>query len=32
MRDGIVGLNGAFSRDFAEAMREDIMTAFCDAI
>jgi hypothetical protein len=31
-RDGIVGLKGAFSRDWAEAMREDMMTAFWDAI
>ena len=31
-RDGIVGLKGAFSRDWADAMREDIMTAFWDAI
>ncbi len=31
-RDGIVGLKGAFSRDFAEAMREDMMTAFWKAI
>ena len=31
-RDGIVGLKGAFSRDFAEAMREDMMTAFWNAI
>jgi hypothetical protein len=30
--DGVVGLKGAFSRDFAEAMREDMMTAFWDAI
>jgi hypothetical protein len=32
VRDGIVGLKGAFSRDFAEAMREDMMTAFWAAI
>jgi len=31
-RDGIVGRKGAFSRDFAEAMREDMMTAFWKAI
>src|SRR3954468_7021267 len=31
-RDGIVGLKGAFSRAFAEAMREDMMTAFWEAI
>jgi hypothetical protein len=31
-RDGIVGCKGAFSRDFAEAMREDMMTAFWKAI
>ncbi|HEU4987596.1 MAG TPA: phytanoyl-CoA dioxygenase family protein [Rhizobiaceae bacterium] len=31
-RDGIVGKKGAFSREFAEAMREDMMTAFWDAI
>lgn len=31
-RDGIVGKPGAFSRDFAEAMREDMMTAFWKAI
>lgn len=31
-RDGIVGKKGAFSRDWAEAMREDMMTAFWDAI
>lgn len=31
-RDGIVGLKGAFSREFAEAMREDMMTAFWSAI
>jgi hypothetical protein len=30
--DGIVGRKGAFSRDFAEAMREDMMTAFWSAI
>ncbi len=30
--DGIVARRGAFSRDFAEAMREDMMTAFWDAI
>src|SRR5205807_640088 len=31
-RDGITGLPGAFPRDWAEAMREDMMTAFWDAI
>jgi hypothetical protein len=31
-RDGITGLKGAFSTDFADAMREDIMTAFWSAI
>ena len=31
-RDGIVGRKGAFSRDWAEAMREDITTAFWSAI
>ena len=31
-RDGLVGRKGAFSRDFAEAMREDMMTAFWQAI
>ena len=31
-RDGIVGKKGAFSRDWAEAMREDMMTAFWSAI
>ncbi len=31
-RDGIVGRKGAFPRDWAEAMREDIMTAFWSAI
>jgi Phytanoyl-CoA dioxygenase (PhyH) len=31
-RDGIVGRKGAFSRDWAEAMREDMMTAFWAAI
>lgn len=30
--DGIVGRKAAFSRDFAEAMREDMMTAFWQAI
>ena len=30
--DGIVGLKGAFARDWAEAMREDMMTAFWSAI
>src|SRR5450631_1061793 len=32
LRDGIVGLKGAFSRDWAEAMREDMTTAFWKAI
>jgi hypothetical protein len=32
LRDGIVGLKGALSRDFAERMREDMMTAFWEAI
>ena len=32
LRDGITGRKGAFSRDFAEAMREDMMTAFWKAI
>jgi len=32
IRDGIVGHKGAFSRAFAERMREDMMTAFWDAI
>lgn len=31
-RDGIVGKKGAFSREWAEAMREDMMTAFWEAI
>jgi hypothetical protein len=31
-RDGITGLPGAFSRDWAEAMRDDMMTAFWEAI
>jgi len=31
-RDGITGLGGAFSRGWAEQMREDMMTAFWDAI
>lgn len=31
-RDGIVGKKGAFSREFAESMREDMMTAFWAAI
>ena len=31
-RDGIVGRKAAFSRDFAEAMREDMKTAFWQAI
>ena len=32
MRDGIVGRPGAFDRDWVEAMREDMMTAFWAAI
>jgi hypothetical protein len=31
-RDGIVGRKGAFARDWADSMREDMMTAFWDAI
>ena len=31
-RDGITGLKGAFSREWAEQMREDMMTAFWEAI
>jgi ectoine hydroxylase-related dioxygenase (phytanoyl-CoA dioxygenase family) len=31
-RDGIVALKGAFPRDWVEAMREDMMTAFWAAI
>ncbi|HEV2560142.1 MAG TPA: phytanoyl-CoA dioxygenase family protein [Microvirga sp.] len=31
-RDGITGLKGAFSREWAEQMREDMMTAFWAAI
>ncbi len=31
-RDGITGLKAAFSRNWAEAMREDMMTAFWSAI
>src|ERR1043165_5866104 len=31
-KDGIVGLQQAFTRDWAEAMREDMMTAFWSAI
>ena len=31
-RDGIIGRKGAFSREFADAMREDMMTAFWKAI
>ncbi|MBA3449370.1 MAG: phytanoyl-CoA dioxygenase family protein [Pseudaminobacter sp.] len=31
-RDGIVALKSAFSRDFAESMREDMMSAFWNAI
>ncbi|MBB4184710.1 phytanoyl-CoA dioxygenase family protein [Sinorhizobium terangae] len=31
-RDGVTGLKGAFSREWAEAMREDMMTAFWSAI
>ncbi len=32
LRDGIVGLKGAFTRAFADEMREDMMTAFWAAI
>ena len=32
IRDGVVGLKGAFSRDWVERMREDMMTAFWEAI
>ena len=31
-RDGIVALKGAFPRDWVERMREDMMTAFWEAI
>jgi hypothetical protein len=31
-RDGIIGRKGAFSREWAEQMREDMMTAFWEAI
>jgi hypothetical protein len=31
-QDGIVGRKGAFSREWIEAMREDMMTAFWSAI
>jgi len=31
-RDGVVGKKGAFSRDWAEGLREDMMTAFWEAI
>jgi hypothetical protein len=31
-RDGIVPLKGAFPRGWVERMREDMMTAFWDAI
>ncbi|MBA2720465.1 MAG: phytanoyl-CoA dioxygenase family protein [Chloroflexi bacterium] len=31
-RDGIVGLQGAFGRDWAEQLREDMLTAFWAAI
>src|SRR6476646_634251 len=31
-RDGIVGLKGAFTRDWVELMRDDMMTAFWEAI
>ena len=31
-RDGVTGLKAAFSRDWVEAMREDMMTAFWSAI
>jgi len=30
--DGIIGLKGAFSPDWADEMREDMMTAFWSAI
>ena len=32
VRDGIVGFKGAFSREFARRMRQDMMAAFWDAI
>ena len=32
LSEGIVGRKGAFSRDYADRMREDMMTAFWDAI
>jgi Phytanoyl-CoA dioxygenase (PhyH) len=31
-RDGVVGKKGAFSREFIEQLREDMMTAFWEAI
>ena len=31
-RDGVVGLKGGFSRSWVERMREDMMTAFWEAI
>ena len=31
-RDGVVGLKGAFSRQWAERMREDMLTGFWEAI
>ena len=31
-RDGITGLQGAFSREWVEQVREDMMTAFWEAI
>ncbi|HEX2597636.1 MAG TPA: hypothetical protein VHL05_02625, partial [Terriglobales bacterium] len=31
-RDGIIARKGAFSREFIEQMREDMMTAFWQAI
>jgi hypothetical protein len=31
-RDGIIGRQGAFSREWAEQMRQDMLTAFWDAI
>ena len=31
-RDGVVGKKGAFSREFIERLREDMMTAFWEAI
>ncbi|MEN3354548.1 MAG: hypothetical protein V7640_2706, partial [Betaproteobacteria bacterium] len=31
-RDGVTALKGAFSREWVDRMREDMMTAFCGAI